>query len=153
MSNSFKHVITCLIVNNQQSGSISVYQMNQVRLMFKRRLIRRLLGFPLLCIAACVLLCEFLIPLIYIANCNWPTNGDLKDEFRLKTIALSDTHLFGLKRGNFFDKLKREWNMYIGFQFAIHLFQPNSVFFLGDIFDEGLIAGEFLGDFQSVCFT
>lgn len=88
----------------------------------------------------CVFFCEYLIFLIYISKCNWSANSD---QFKLKAIALSDTHLFGLKRGHFLDKLKREWSMYICFQLAIYFFEPNSVFFLGDLFDEGLIAGKF----------
>lgn len=112
---------------------------NPFRLWRRRRSIRWLLR-PFLLIALCVFFCEFLVFLIYISRCDWPADPD---GFRVKTVALSDTHIFGLKRGHFFDKLKREWAMYICFQLAIRLFKPNSVFVLGDVFDEGLIAGGF----------
>ena len=111
--------------------------MNPLRLIRKSRPIRRLLRSFLL-IALCVFFCEFLVFLIYIGTCDWPADSD---GFSLKAIALSDTHIFGLKRGHLLDKLKREWQMYICFQLAILAFRPNSVFILGDVFDEGLIAG------------
>ena len=34
-------------------------------------------------------------------------------------------------------KLFREWQMYRSYQTALKLFQPDAVFLLGDIFDEG----------------
>lgn len=121
-------------------SSHGLSQMNLRRFLFKKRLFRSFFS-----IALCILVCEFLIPFFYIFRCNWPIN-DLNDDFNLKAIVLSDTHLFGLKRGYFFDKFKREWNMYLAYQLAIRLFRPNSVLFLGDIFDEGLIAGRFFGN-------
>lgn len=94
---------------------------------------------PFLLISLCVFFCEFFVFLIYIGTCRWPADSS---RFSLKTVALSDTHIFGLKRGHLLDKLKREWQMYVCFQLAVRLFRPNSVFVLGDVFDEGLIAGE-----------
>lgn len=97
-----------------------------------------------LLIILCLFYCEYLVFYIYINSCNWPLkDGKNLESFNLKAIALSDLHLYGTKRGYWFDKLKREWQMYISFKFAIELFEPSSVFILGDIFDEGLIAGNY----------
>ena len=52
-------------------------------------------------------------------------------------MLLADTHLLGPFKGHWFDKLRREWQMRRAFQTAIWLHQPDVVFILGDIFDEG----------------
>lgn len=52
-------------------------------------------------------------------------------------MLLADTHLLGPFKGNWFDKLRREWQMRRAFQTSILLHQPDVVFILGDIFDEG----------------
>lgn len=52
-------------------------------------------------------------------------------------MLLADTHLLGPFKGNWFDKLRREWQMFRAFQTAIVLHQPDVVFILGDVFDEG----------------
>ncbi|CEF66394.1 Metallophosphoesterase 1 [Strongyloides ratti] len=50
---------------------------------------------------------------------------------------ISDTHLLGPFRGHWFDKLRREWQMWRSFQTSLTLLSPDATFFLGDIFDEG----------------
>lgn len=52
-------------------------------------------------------------------------------------MLLADPHLLGPYRGNWFDKLRREWQMHMAFQTTMSLFNPEVVFILGDIFDEG----------------
>merc|ERR1719354_1190863 len=52
-------------------------------------------------------------------------------------MILADTHLLGSRNGHWFDKLRREWQMYRSFQTANTYFSPEAVFFLGDTFDEG----------------
>ena len=52
-------------------------------------------------------------------------------------MLLADTHMLGPFKGHWFDKLRREWQMHRAFQTAIKLFQPEVIFILGDIFDEG----------------
>lgn len=52
-------------------------------------------------------------------------------------MLLADTHMLGPFKGHWFDKLRREWQMHRAFQTAITLFNPEIVFMLGDIFDEG----------------
>lgn len=52
-------------------------------------------------------------------------------------MLLADTHLLGPFKGHWFDKLRREWQMRRTFQTAISMHQPDVVFILGDVFDEG----------------
>lgn len=52
-------------------------------------------------------------------------------------MLLADTHLLGPYKGHWFDRLRREWQMRRAFQTAISLHQPDVVFILGDVFDEG----------------
>ncbi|XP_015115341.1 metallophosphoesterase 1 isoform X2 [Diachasma alloeum] len=56
-------------------------------------------------------------------------------------MFIADTHLLGFRKGHWFDKLRREWQMYRTFQTAMVLHKPDVVFVLGDVFDEGLWCG------------
>ncbi|XP_073487424.1 metallophosphoesterase 1 isoform X3 [Aquarana catesbeiana] len=84
--------------------------------------------------------CEFLLYYFVIFWCAWP---DLKNapsahsSTPLKAMFLSDTHLLGEIQGHWFDKLRREWQMERAYQSALWLMQPDIVFILGDLFDEG----------------
>lgn len=93
---------------------------------------------------AVLLFCEFLIYFLAIFQCNWPevktTAYDGKQATRepvLKAMFLADTHLLGEFLGHWLDKLRREWQMERAFQTALWLLQPEVVFILGDVFDEG----------------
>ncbi|KAG8505176.1 Metallophosphoesterase 1, partial [Galemys pyrenaicus] len=95
-------------------------------------------------IFAVLLFCEFLIYYLVIFQCNWPEvktpaydDKPEKHEPVLKAMFLADTHLLGELRGHWLDKLRREWQMERAFQTALWLLQPEVVFILGDIFDEG----------------
>ncbi|XP_051784835.1 metallophosphoesterase 1 isoform X1 [Erpetoichthys calabaricus] len=88
--------------------------------------------------------CEFLIYYTVMFSCVWPDNEATLSSQRgegstpvLKTLVLSDTHLLGAINGHWFDKVRREWQMERAFQTALWLLQPEIVFILGDIFDEG----------------
>lgn len=90
--------------------------------------------------------CEFLIYYIILLRCAWPQLNDaLRDERitltenykPLKAMILSDPHLLGPVSGHWFDKLRREWQMHRAFQTVMTIHNPDVVFFLGDIFDEG----------------
>lgn len=96
-----------------------------------------------------VFFCEFFIYYVMLLRCSWPQlNEALKDPKVLlpdtykpvKAMILSDTHLLGSKRGHWFDKLRREWQMHRSFQSVMTIHSPDVVFFLGDLFDEGLWA-------------
>lgn len=75
-----------------------------------------------------------------------PINKDASieysDESPVKVMVLADTHLLGSRKGHWFDKLRREWQMYRTFQTALKLHQPDVVFVLGDLTDEGLYCSE-----------
>ncbi|XP_075561282.1 metallophosphoesterase 1 isoform X2 [Pelecanus crispus] len=99
----------------------------------------------LVCFVSSVLIfCEFLIYYVVIFQCRWP---ELKGGAHmgkketstsvLKAIILADTHLLGEIKGHWLDKLRREWQMERSFQTALWLLQPDIVFILGDVFDEG----------------
>ncbi|XP_045743060.1 metallophosphoesterase 1 isoform X2 [Mirounga angustirostris] len=89
---------------------------------------------------AVLLFCEFLIYYLVIFRCDWPevkTPAHDSGQKTLKAMFLADTHLLGEVRGHWLDKLRREWQMERAFQTALWLLQPEVVFILGDIFDEG----------------
>ncbi|XP_053913143.1 metallophosphoesterase 1 isoform X2 [Cuculus canorus] len=113
----------------------------------KNFLLKRRLCFllKLVCFVSSVLIfCEFLIYYVVIFQCRWP---EVKDGAHmgeketsasvLKAIILADTHLLGEIKGHWLDKLRREWQMERSFQTALWLLQPDIVFILGDVFDEG----------------
>ncbi|XP_057383075.1 metallophosphoesterase 1 isoform X2 [Balaenoptera acutorostrata] len=93
---------------------------------------------------AVLLFCEFLIYYLVIFRCSWPAVKTPADagglgtpEPVLRVMFLADSHLLGAVRGHWLDKLRREWQMERAFQTALWLLQPEVVFILGDIFDEG----------------
>ncbi|NXU65360.1 MPPE1 Metallophosphoesterase, partial [Horornis vulcanius] len=99
----------------------------------------------LVCFVGSVLIfCEFLIYYVVIFQCRWPDvkggvhmSGKETSASALKAIILADTHLLGEIKGHWLDKLRREWQMERSFQTALWLLQPDIVFILGDVFDEG----------------
>ncbi|MFT7813998.1 metallophosphoesterase 1 isoform X1 [Arapaima gigas] len=94
----------------------------------------------LLCSACAVFLfCEYFIYFPVILQCSWPPvgRGAAADSELLRVLVLADTHLLGTFRGHWFDKLRRSWQMERSFQTALWLLQPEVVFILGDVFDEG----------------
>ncbi|XP_042539634.1 metallophosphoesterase 1 isoform X2 [Dipodomys spectabilis] len=109
----------------------------KLRLLKRSSLLLKLLAIVL----AVLLVCEFFIYHLVISRCDWP---ELKtavhgggQEPVLRAMFLADTHLLGEIRGHWLDKLRREWQMERAFQTALWWLQPEVVFILGDIFDEG----------------
>lgn len=90
------------------------------------------------------LLCEHFIYYIVLWQCDWPASPPSTN--KIKAMFIADTHLLGPFRGHWFDKLRREWQMYKTFQTAVTLHQPEHIFILGDLLDEGQYVGE--ADFQ-----
>ncbi|XP_038952910.1 metallophosphoesterase 1 isoform X4 [Rattus norvegicus] len=103
---------------------------------------RRVLLLKLTVVVISVLLfCEYFIYYLVLFRCHWPevkmpARGG-RQEPVLKAMFLADTHLLGEIRGHWLDKLRREWQMERAFQTALWLLQPEVVFILGDVFDEG----------------
>ncbi|KAI6179384.1 Metallophosphoesterase 1 [Aphelenchoides besseyi] len=96
--------------------------------------ILRFLDFPrflTLSIFLIFLFNEYLIYYLAIVRCGWKSND------QTKIMVIADTHLLGVQKGHWFDKLRREYQMYRSFQTASYLLRPDAVFFLGDLFDEG----------------
>ncbi|KDR24002.1 metallophosphoesterase 1 isoform X2 [Zootermopsis nevadensis] len=98
-----------------------------------------------------VFYCEFLIYYIVLLQCWWPqldpnkadnTINLRQNEQPVRALLLADTHLLGSRKGHWFDKLRREWQMYRAFQTAMGIHNPDIVFVLGDLFDEGLWCSE-----------
>ncbi|XP_038208453.1 metallophosphoesterase 1-like [Zerene cesonia] len=83
------------------------------------------------------LYCEFLIYYVVVFQCSWPKLVNSTEGKVLKAFVLSDTHLLGPYRGHWLDKLRREWQMHQAFTAIINTHQPDVVFVLGDLFDEG----------------
>ncbi|KRY68415.1 Metallophosphoesterase 1 [Trichinella pseudospiralis] len=76
---------------------------------------------------------------IVLSSCSWP---DSQNENALKFFVLADTHILGDYKGHWFDKLRREWQMKKCFQTSVRFFNPDAVFVLGDLFDEGMWSDE-----------
>lgn len=97
-------------------------------------------------VAVCLFVfCEWLVYYLVIFQCSWPEielPGRNEQAEPLKTMMLTDTHLLGPKHGHWFDKLRREWQMERAFQTAVSHFQPDVVFLLGDLFDEGMTSSD-----------
>ncbi|XP_072942989.1 metallophosphoesterase 1 homolog [Epargyreus clarus] len=84
------------------------------------------------------LYCEYFIYYVVVAQCYWPAiESNAENSEILKAFILADTHLLGPYRGHWFDKLRREWQMHQAFQAIINVHNPDVVFILGDLFDEG----------------
>ncbi|XP_053620208.1 metallophosphoesterase 1-like isoform X2 [Plodia interpunctella] len=70
--------------------------------------------------------------------CDWlPTKGSEIDATSLKALVITDLHLLGHRKSFWFEKWRREWQMYQSFKAIITLHKPEVVFVLGDLFDEG----------------
>lgn len=100
-------------------------------------------------IALLLLYCEFLVFYLVQINCTWPSLDPSKQDINItsneepvKIMIVADTHLLGSQKGHWLDKLKREWQMYRAFQTAISIHNPELVFVLGDLLDEGHICSE-----------
>ncbi len=94
-------------------------------------------------VASVLLLCEFAIYYLVIIQCSWPSleTGDASkiddNDKVLKAFFISDPHLLGSRLGHWLDKLRREWQMTRAFQAAMTILNPEAVFVLGDLTDEG----------------
>ncbi|KAL0275410.1 UNVERIFIED_CONTAM: hypothetical protein PYX00_003264 [Menopon gallinae] len=78
--------------------------------------------------------------------CSWPKLDQNKADTgipltnttsELNAMFIADIHLLGPYRSHWFDKMRREWQMHRAFQTAMTLYDPDVVFILGDLFDEG----------------
>ncbi|XP_015604777.1 metallophosphoesterase 1 isoform X2 [Cephus cinctus] len=102
---------------------------------------------PVLAMLGLLVFCEYLIYYVVLFQCKWPVLDPNKidrsispptvNERPVRAMFLADTHLLGSRKGHWFDKLRREWQMYRTFQTVMKIHKPDVVFVLGDVFDEG----------------
>ncbi|XP_044282466.1 metallophosphoesterase 1 isoform X1 [Varanus komodoensis] len=120
---------------------MALLRFNIVKRLFWRK--RGIFALKLLFFTVSVLIfCEFIIYYIVIIQCHWPQLKapraiELTSDSVLKAMFIADTHLLGEINGHWLDKLRREWQMERAFQTSLWLLQPEIVFILGDVFDEG----------------
>lgn len=92
--------------------------------------------------------CEFIIYYFVLLGCSWPQLSKLEQDFTIEpskdasgkplhVMLIADPHLLGAHEGHWFDKLRREWQLYRSFQSAQFLFEPHLIFVLGDLTDKG----------------
>ncbi|KAF7281359.1 hypothetical protein GWI33_004842 [Rhynchophorus ferrugineus] len=111
------------------------------------------------------LYCEYLIYYLVQMKCSWPTLDPLNEDISIKqsdeaikVMIIADTHLLGSLKGHWFDKIRREWQMYRAFQTAMQLHSPDIVFVLGDLLDEGSFCSDaefqyYIGRFYSLFYV
>ncbi|EDW28853.1 GL18726 [Drosophila persimilis] len=91
-------------------------------------------------ILCALIFCEYVADFVVLQKCKWPEikrkMGKYVDD-PLRAMIIADPHLLGPHRGHWLDQFYREWHMTRAFQAASRLFQPDVVFVLGDLFDEG----------------
>ncbi len=103
----------------------------------------------LLCLLLLIFIyCEFIIYYFVLLGCSWPQLSKLEQDFTvlppsdssrkpLHVMLIADTHLLGSRKDQWLDKLRREWQMYRSLQSASFVFEPNVIFVLGDLTDDG----------------
>ncbi|XP_070198689.1 metallophosphoesterase 1-like [Littorina saxatilis] len=122
---------------------MSMYSCRDRRFNLKMTGFRGRLALAGILVLLLLLYCEFLHYFVVLLQCTWPrlqasgTVGLGSDPEDLKVMFLADTHLLGFREGNWFDKLRREWQMKRAFQTSMLLHHPDVVFVLGDLLDEG----------------
>ncbi|GAU92466.1 hypothetical protein RvY_04543 [Ramazzottius varieornatus] len=91
-------------------------------------------------VTAIVIVCEHLIYYSALWKCSWPTMdcgvNDPNNMLPRKAFLLADTHLL-TRWSNQWDRTIREWHMERSFQTANFLLQPDLVFVLGDVLNNG----------------
>ncbi|XP_041376990.1 metallophosphoesterase 1-like [Gigantopelta aegis] len=99
-----------------------------------------------------LLYCEFLHYFVVLLQCSWPqlANSGVsqqlglgKEHKPLKVMVIADLHLLGWREGHWFDKVRREWQMERSFKTSVLLYNPDVVFVLGDLLDEGQWCSDF----------
>lgn len=137
-----------LVFTLLQSNFISVETLHVRMIRTKRYSCKYLILFAATSVLMLMTFCEYFIYYVVLIQCHWPVMDHRNldptivrptfEEKPVRAMFLADTHLLGPRNGHWFDKLRREWQMYRTFQTALAIHKPDVVFILGDIFDEGL---------------
>lgn len=87
-----------------------------------------------------VFYCEFLHYYLVLLWCTWPSlaSGGVSSSKPLRAMFIGDTHILG-SDAHWFDKLRREWQMVRSFQASMLIHNPEVVFVLGDLLDNGKV--------------
>lgn len=92
--------------------------------------------------------CEFLIYYFVLLGCSWSQLSKIDEDFSipppkdlnkkpLHVMFVTDIHLMSSHEGHWFNKLRRDWQIHRSFQSAMFLFEPEIIFFLGDVTNAG----------------
>uniref|UniRef100_A0A6G1S9G9 Metallophosphoesterase 1 n=1 Tax=Aceria tosichella TaxID=561515 RepID=A0A6G1S9G9_9ACAR len=90
---------------------------------------------------------------VFYFNCSsWPgigSFGESDGNNLTKMMIIADTHIMGPIKSVKLDKLRREWQMKQAFSISNRIFQPDTIIFLGDLFDEASFSRD--EAFQKAC--
>lgn len=92
--------------------------------------------------------CEFLIYYLYLLSCSWPQLSTIEQDFTirppidstqkpLRVMLIADTHLLSSKSVDRFYQYRRDWQIYRSFQSAYFMFEPDLIFLIGDVTNDG----------------
>ena len=74
------------------------------------RHMKRLVGRAFLFLLGTLFYCEFFVYYLVLWQCSYPSTPSSSTSMR--AMVLADTHLLGSRKGHWFDKLRREWQMH-----------------------------------------
>ena len=111
------------------------------QLMVACRILKQKFAVPFATLLIAFVFCEYAIYFVVLSRCAWPELGS----DAVRALVLADPHILGSAHGAWIDRLRREWQMERAFQTALSLFDPDVVFILGDLFDEGAISDDAVG--------
>lgn len=100
-----------------------------------------------------VIYCEFLIYYFVLLACSWPQLSKLDQDFTvqpprdaaqkpLRIMLIADAHLSASRKTHWFDRLRSEWQLYQSFQSAQLIFEPDLIFFVGDVTADGELCSD-----------
>lgn len=95
-----------------------------------------------------IIYCEYLIYYFVLLGCSWPQLSKIDQDFTIQlpkhtdrkplhVMFVADTHLLTSPQSLSLKRFRYDWQMYRSFQSAIFLFEPQIIFFLGDLTADG----------------
>lgn len=95
-----------------------------------------------------IIYCEYLIYYFVLLGCSWPQLSKIDQDFTIQlpndvnrkplhVMLIADTHLLTSQSSLSFKRYRYDWQMYRSFQSAVFLFEPQIIFFLGDLTADG----------------
>ena len=74
------------------------------------RHMKRLVGRAFFFLLGTLFYCEFFVYYLVLWQCSYPSSP--LSSTSMRAMVLADTHLLGSRKGHWFDKLRREWQMH-----------------------------------------